>query len=169
VREPRTRAVKKEPHAKRFGTLDDHEAHVAANMIGILEPIDQHLVARRISLQSCDSILNGPAEARTDLIAILHGAIHDHVNLRSLNCLWQYCVSLRLLKYFSSLPIVVTNGFMRQITVLVNLGNRLPQNETEFAAYQHRQHQISKITPAFVSDHLPTAAKLKSICVPLSR
>jgi hypothetical protein len=145
------RAIKEEPHAQCLGTLCYHEAHVAANVIGILKPINLRLVAGSVPLESRNSFLNRFAKTRADFITILCGAVRSHSGLRSNELPEVKSFLASSLKFLCSLPIVVTNRCVRQITVLPNLGNRVSEKETRSEAIQLRRTSISTISHSTIS------------------
>jgi hypothetical protein len=52
------RAIEEKSHAKCFGSLSNHQPHLAVNMIQVFKPINLDLVAGGVLLQSRNSLLN---------------------------------------------------------------------------------------------------------------
>jgi len=111
---PDAGAIQKQAHAQRFGTFHSHQSRLTPDVIGIVEAGDLRLVLVGILLQACNPLFDGTAEAGTDLVVILHGAVDWQENLQRQG---PGAKNLRLaLKFFLTPPIVAKTQNARQIT-----------------------------------------------------
>jgi hypothetical protein len=78
ARQPGFGAIEEEPQAESLGALNGHKAHLTANMIDVIQPVQLRFVVIGVALQSRDALLNGLTEPRTDFESFLGSALDRH-------------------------------------------------------------------------------------------
>jgi hypothetical protein len=71
-------AIEKDPHAQRLGALRGHQAHLSADVIDVIEPLDLRFVKCGALLKACNPLLNRSQKPRTDFEAFLDAALEGH-------------------------------------------------------------------------------------------
>jgi hypothetical protein len=78
ARYPSVGAIKEDPQAQSFGALHGHKAHLPANMVNVIQPVQLRFVACGVALQLRNSILNRLPEPQTHVEAFLCSALTGH-------------------------------------------------------------------------------------------
>jgi hypothetical protein len=120
--------VEEDAHAQRLGALHGHEAHLPANMVDVVQPVQLRFVAIGIPFQARDALLDRLPEPRTDLEAFLGAALDGHG--KHLGAGFPEAESFLILglKFLPLLPILTKRHSLRQITESPNFGNLVSEN-----------------------------------------
>jgi hypothetical protein len=107
------RAFEEYPHAQRLSALRQHQAHLAANMVGIFERGHLRFVLGRIFLETRNPLFDRLAKSGADLVVFEWDAV-DH----DLELLWAMTAAVReyffgRLKFSRSVPIVAKSKIAR--------------------------------------------------------
>ena len=130
ARQPSFGAIEEEPQAESLGAFDGHKAHLTANMVDVIQPVQLRFVVIGVAVQSRDAFLNGLTEPRTDLESILGGALSGHDEHLGAGMPEAEILFARGLKFFLLLPILPKHPSLRQITASRNFSNDLSENKT---------------------------------------
>jgi hypothetical protein len=133
ARQPGFGAIEEEPQAESLGALNGHKAHLTANMIDVIQPVQLRFVVIGVALQSRDAFLNGLTEPRTDLESILGNALNGHEEHLGAGMTEAEVFFAGGLKFPLLLPILPKHPSLRQITASRNFGNVLSENSTVFS------------------------------------
>jgi len=74
ARQASFRTIEEEAHAQGLGALNGYEAHLPANMVDIVQPIQLRIVVIGVPFQARNTLLDRLAKAGADLEAFLGGA-----------------------------------------------------------------------------------------------
>jgi hypothetical protein len=122
--QPGAGSIQKQPHTQSVGALHGHQPHLAANVVRIFEQYQVGFILHGILFQPGKALFHGATEAGADLKAFSDSAIGHHKEhlgeVRVKNFLE------KVLKYFSHVPILTSDAYSFQITVLKCNGNLCP-------------------------------------------
>jgi hypothetical protein len=110
--------------------LNGHKAHLTANMVDVLQPVQLRFVVIGVAVQSRDALLNRLPEPRTDFESILGSALDRHEEHLGSEMTQAGTFLLCGLKFLLLLPILPKHPPLRQITASRNFSNALSENKT---------------------------------------
>jgi hypothetical protein len=127
-------AIQEDPQAQSLCALHGHKAHLPANMVDVVQPVQLRFVASGVALQLRDALLNRFPEPQAHFETFLSSALsrhEEHLGTEMLEAEDRFAGGL---KFFLLLPILLRHSHLRQITMSRNhahFGNDLSENETD--------------------------------------
>jgi hypothetical protein len=109
-------SIQEQPHAQSLAPLHGYQTHMPADVVAIFQQRYLRLVEGGILFQPLNPLFYGVAKPGTNLKTLAGSAIYHHGRLlkRKSMCPQRYC--LRRLMFSQSVPILMLNIVMRQIT-----------------------------------------------------